>query len=135
MVKDIETLNGKLMGLQNEINRLTQLQQKQYQQQHAQANALLVNKQNSSFGLNESVDQQQQQSKIGNVASDREENSQVSSSSSKKNAGVIEEELTGGANDAFFISFGIAKREKPLALTPKKNLIFIKSKWGFYLLW
>lgn len=31
---------------------------------------------------------------------------------------------------SFFISFGsgTAKREKPLALTPKKNLIFVKSK-------
>lgn len=36
---------------------------------------------------------------------------------------------------SFFISFGsgTAKREKPLALTPKKNLIFVKSMFYIHL--
>jgi hypothetical protein len=41
MVKDIEVLNSKLADLQNEINRLTLLQQKQYSQQHINAQKLL----------------------------------------------------------------------------------------------
>jgi hypothetical protein len=132
MVKDIETLNSKLSSLQNEINRLTLLQQKQYDQQHNQATSLLSkasntpnsknsNSANNSFNL---IDDRKA------VLSDKEDLPSVKSNTnniSNKNDDVLN-------NDAFFVSFGtgLAKREKPIALTPKKNLIFIKSKLDYF---
>lgn len=128
MVKDIETLNSKLSSLQNEINRLTLLQQKQYDQQHNQANSLLSkasntpnsknnNSANNSFNLND-------ERKV--TTSDKEDIQSVKSNTNNS----INKNDDALNNDAFFVSFGngLAKREKPLALTPKKNLIFIKSK-------
>ncbi|CAF0704892.1 unnamed protein product [Brachionus calyciflorus] len=97
MVKDIEILNNKLTELQAEINRLTLQQQNQ------------TNKKISQIK--------------NNIA--QQEVELVEHQTNSKN----EEEKNENQNEgSFFISFGNgqAKREKP-TLTPKKNLIFIKT--------
>lgn len=120
-VKDIDTelqkANSKLAELQNEIQRLSLLQQQQ-QQITTTNKSLIVNAQpielvddeyevdnsDSTDELNEPSPEEQEQSAPAEVAA----------------AAPVEE--------AFFISFdnGTAKREKPPALTPKKNL-FVKT--------
>jgi len=109
--KDIDTelskANNKLFELQNEIARLNLLQQ---QQVHQTGQSFTVNKVDED--LNFAVQDEQQASISSNA---------------------VIEEPTEAENDtekdgAFFISFGngSAKREKPPALTPKKNL-FVKT--------
>lgn len=121
MVKDIEVLNSKLSELQNEINRLTLLQQKQHQSQHLQAQKFLnranlaeANSNHNSFNLGEEKKH----------LSDKENNEIKSNSGEVANTNSDE----GQGDGSFFISFGsgVAKRDKP-ALTPKKNLIFVKT--------
>jgi hypothetical protein len=119
MVRDIEVLNSKLSELQNEINRLTLLQQKQHQTQHLQAQKFLnranlteANSNHNSFNLGEEKKH----------LSDKENNDKSHS------AEVANNTNTDDGDGSFFISFGsgVAKRDKP-ALTPKKNLIFVKT--------
>jgi hypothetical protein len=106
MVKEIEALNMKLSELQNEINRLT-LVQKQPEQISNKSSAIL------SFNL-----------------ADQRKSLQKSSDNSDKRHQEQQQQEIG----AFFISIGdgAAKREKPPTLTPKKNLIFVKSKIRLY---
>lgn len=101
MVKDIEVLNNKLTELQSEINRLTLLQ-------HNQPNGKASPQVNKSYNIIE-----EKKSLENEIKLEAEEK--------------VEE--ASDENGAFFISFGsgTAKREKPPALTPKKNLIFVKT--------
>jgi hypothetical protein len=110
MVKEIEILNGKLSELQNEINRLTLLQQKApesetQQASHPPAPTAFVVDLNASFNSNNS------------------------------NANASESSTQPAHHDgSFFISIGngAPKREKPPTLTPKKNLIYVKSKFSIF---
>jgi hypothetical protein len=110
MMKEIEMLNGKLGVLQSEIHRLTLLQQnpsgdekQQIIKTKPQATAFVIDLNSASFNLAE------------------EKKSQAESNQTKDNQ---------NSDGPFFISIGngTAKREKPPTLTPKKNLIFVKSK-------
>jgi len=78
MVKDIEVLNGKLADLQNEINRLTLLQQKQYSQQHTTAQKLLssgtTTTTSSSNVANNSNNNHQMEDEANNDAEDEAAN-------------------------------------------------------------
>lgn len=140
MVKDIETLNSKLMSLQNEINRLTLLQQKQYEQQKNEAHNLLSKTSNNPNTTNNNTNNSANNSfnliddrKVSK--NDKQDSHNVKFSDNLNNNNTSKNEDILG-NDAFFVSFGtgLAKREKPLALTPKKNLIFIKSIFfNFYM--
>ena len=115
MEKEIDMLNKKLTELQNEITRLTLLQHNQEKQQHLNAQKFVSR---AEIQENSSLLMKKQENKS---SSDLQSNLTTNDNNS---------ELTQPHDGAFFISFGsgTAKREKPPALTPKKNLIFIKSK-------
>jgi hypothetical protein len=126
MVKEIEILNGKLSELQNEINRLTLLQQKAPESETPNQTQANTNQQtpaptafvvdlNASFNLSD-------------------ERKNLSSASATETTAAVAQPTQQQPDGSFFISIGngSAKREKPPALTPKKNLIFVKSKLKRY---
>ena len=104
MVKEIEMLNNKLGELQSEINRLT-----------------LVNQATATVApVDIKTPRKNDVAHLSNIIPDEKKN--LSGGDVE-----IEEKHSEGS---FFISIGdgAAKREKPPSLTPKKNLIFVKSK-------
>lgn len=131
MVKEIEALNGKLADLQNEINRLTLLQQKQ---SSPVPNAVVAANSNNSnntttdtshFNSNSSFVLSEERRHMNNSMNDESNNNQEIPFSNHQTAPQAE--------GPFFISIGngSAKREKP-TLTSKKNQIFVKSKSNYF---
>lgn len=140
MVKDIEVLNSKLAELQNEINRLTLLQQKQYSQQHTTAQKLLSSATTttaSSNGANGNVEDRRREQVESNSNQDEDEEEANEDEAANGNLPdsfnsflILFLHLLFLFNaDAFFIAIGngTAKREKPQLASSKKQQIFIKS--------
>lgn len=121
-VKDIFTelqkANSKLAELQNEIQRLSLLQQQQQQ----------ITTTNKSFTVNaQPIELVNDEFEVDNSDSTDELNN-PSPEEEKEQLAPAEVVAAAPVEEAFFISFdnGAAKREKPPALTPKKNL-FVKT--------